>query len=141
MPPLSHFYTLSQMACVCLNMYVSTAVLYASGIKPCRLRWRSRVYFYLTMWTHLQIETGKLCFELTFIKVCTHAPAYARASFVLNNARPCTFTIISIFKSILSKWTDFCRLWDGVVGGGLMWRMGEGRAEEGLGPEVHRGGI
>lgn len=37
------------------------------------------------------------------------------------------------FKSILSEWTDFCRLWDkggggGVGGEGLYRKMGEGRA-------------
>lgn len=55
-----------------------------------------------------------------------HPHACAHASFVLNNARPCAITIISIFKSILSKWTDFCGLWDGGVGGGLHGEWGRG---------------
>lgn len=46
------------------------------------------------------------------------------------------------FKSILSKWTDFCGLWPT---GGVGWAYiedggGEGRAEEGICPEV-QGGI
>lgn len=38
------------------------------------------------------------------------------------------------FKSILSKWTDFCRLWDGVRGG-AGWSCMEDGGGEGICPE------
>lgn len=60
----------------------------------------------------------------------SHMYAQPAHSFVLNNVTVWTVTIISRFKSILSEWTDFCRLWDkgGGRAGNLYRGKGEGRA-------------